>query len=172
MSRMTPTVAFKEWAAVCRALADGTQTVILRKGGIHEDGGGFRPEHDRFWLYPTHFHEQQQAGLKPAFRPLLALVEQTRPPAGTVELAHVVEVTAVRHLTDLDEALALDGRHVLTADVVRQRFHYRAPGLYVLDVRVTAVPPVVVPERPEYVGCKTWVELLPEDLIPGRSPTR
>ncbi len=163
---MDSTVAFKEWAAVCLALADGSQTVVLRKGGIHEAGGAFRPEFDRFWLYPTHFHEQQQAGLKPAFLPLLELAERHRPAAGMVELSHVVEVTGVRHLTDLDAALALDGRHVLTADVVRQRFHYRTPGLYVLDVRVTPATRRVVPERPEYVGCKTWVHLVATDLEP------
>ena len=71
-------VAFKEWAAVCRALADGTQTVILRKGGIAEAGGEFRPEHARFWLYPTHFHEQQRAGLKPEYLPLIDAVQNGR----------------------------------------------------------------------------------------------
>lgn len=165
MTGVDPTVAFKEWAAVCLALAGGRQTVILRKGGIHESGGAFRPEYDRFWLYPTQFHEQQQAGLKPEFLSLLAEAERTRPPAGSVALSHVAEVTAVRHLTTLDEALALNDRHVLLPAVVTQRFHYRTPGLYALDVRVTpAARPVVVPERPEYVGCKTWVHLLADDL--------
>jgi hypothetical protein len=160
---VTPTVAFKEWAAVYRALAGGRQTVILRKGGIHETGGEFRPEFARFWLYPTHFHEHQQAGLKPAFLPLL---DGEMPPAGRVVLSHVAEVTGVRHLTTLDDALALDDRHALTADVVRQRFAYRTPGLYVLDVRVTPAGPLTVPERPEYVGCKTWVHLDPADMGP------
>ena len=163
---MDPAVAFKEWAAVCRALAAGTQTVILRKGGIHEAGGEFRPEFGRFWLYPTFFHEQA-AGLKPGHRHM-----PDPPPAGTVVLSHVAEVTAVRHLTTLDEALALDDRHVLTADVVRQRFHYRTPGLYVLDVRVLAAGPVALPERPEYVGCKTWVRLEDAETTPVLSPTR
>ncbi len=161
---MEPTVAFKEWAAVCLALAGGRQTVILRKGGTHEEGGVFRPEFDRFWLYATQFHEQQQAGLKPEFLPLLEAAE--RPPAGTVVLTHVAAVTAVRHLTTLDEVLALDDRHVLTADVVRQRFHYRTPGLYVFEVRVTPARRLVVPERPAYVGCKTWVHLHADDLEP------
>ncbi len=46
-------VAFKEWADVCAALLDGRQSLILRKGGIEEGPGGFRPEHAAFWLYPT-----------------------------------------------------------------------------------------------------------------------
>lgn len=154
-------VAFKEWAAVCRALAAGTQTVILRKGGIAEVGGEFRPEHARFWLYPTHFHEQQRAGLKPEFLPLIDAAEADRPPPGTVRLTHFVEVIEVKHLTDLADALALDPLHVWSADTVRQRFHYRTPGLFALTARVWRGPTVVVPERPEYAGCKTWVELDP-----------
>ena len=153
-------VAFKEWAAICRALADGRQSVILRKGGIAEEGGTFRPEHDRFWLYPTFFHEQHQKGLKPDATALLAAAEADRPEPGTVRLTHFVEVAAVRFVSDLDAALRLDGLHVWTADTVRRRFHYRTPGLFVLAVRVyRARTPAVVPEHPAYAGCKTWVEL-------------
>ncbi len=50
-------MALKEWAAVCQALAVGRQTILLRKGGIAEGPGGFRAEHDAFWLLPTYFHE-------------------------------------------------------------------------------------------------------------------
>ena len=61
---MTLSIAFKEWAVICRALAEGRQSLILRKGGIAEAGGQFRPEHDRFLLYPTYFHEQHHTGTK------------------------------------------------------------------------------------------------------------
>lgn len=153
-------VAFKEWAAVCRALADGRQAVILRKGGIAEVGGAFRPDHERFLLYPTYFHEQQQAGLKQPHLPLLDAAEADRPPAGVVRFTHVAEVAEVHHVTDPDRLLGLGRFHVLTADTVLQRFHYRTPGLYALVVRVYRLPdPVEVAERPEYAGCKTWVEL-------------
>ena len=48
--------------------------------------------------------------------------------------------------------------HGWTEDVVKQRFHYRTPGLYVLTVRVRAAAKATdVVERPEYAGCKTWV---------------
>ena len=53
-------VAFKEWAGVCDALSSGRQSLILRKGGVSEGPGGFRPEHPAFWLYPTHVHEAEQ----------------------------------------------------------------------------------------------------------------
>jgi len=45
-------------------------------------------------------------------------------------------------------------------DVVKQRFNYRAPGLFVLNVRVFKLSqPVEIVERPEFAGCKTWVTL-------------
>lgn len=151
-------IAFKEWAAVCGALAAGRQTVILRKGGIAETGGEFAPEHPEFLLYPTFFHEHR-VGVKADFVPLFEAAEQARPAAGTIRFTHFAKVTAVRHLTGLDDALALDSFHVWTADVVKQRFHYRTPGLYVLPVRVWQTPAVEVWEKPEFAGCKTWVEL-------------
>lgn len=152
-------IAFKEWAAVCRALADGRQTVILRKGGIAEEAGEFRPEHPRFWLYPTYFHEQQ-AGLKPEFRPYLDAADADRPDPGRLRLSHLCEVAAVHRAATLDAALALDRFHGWTPDVVRKRFEYREPGLYALAVRVFAVAtPAELAEGAGYAGCKSWVAL-------------
>jgi hypothetical protein len=152
--------AFKEWAVIFRALAEGRQAVILRKGGIAEAGGQFRPEHDRFLLYPTFFHEQHRTGIKPELTTLLDAAEAERPPAGTIRFTHLAAVAAVYHVTDLEKALALGELHGWTADTVRQRFAYRTPGLYVLPVRVyRLLRPADVVERPEYAGCKTWVEL-------------
>jgi hypothetical protein len=152
-------IAFKEWAVICAALATGKQSLILRKGGIAEEGGVFRPEHAEFLLYPTYFHEHR-AGVKPEFLPLLEAAEATKPPAGTVRFTHFVRVASVSHITNLDAALALDSQHAWTPDVVKQRFNYRTPGLFVLNVRVFRLAhPVDVGERQEYAGCKTWVTL-------------
>ena len=53
-------VGFKEWAFVCEALGLGAQSIILRKGGIHEGRGGFHFQHASFWLFPTGFHNQAE----------------------------------------------------------------------------------------------------------------
>src|SRR5262245_42237363 len=152
-------VAFKEWAVICSALAAGKQSLILRKGGIAEEGGVFKPEHSEFLLYPTYFHEHR-AGVKPAFLPLLEAAEAAKPPAGAVRFTHFVRVESVSHVTELETALALDTQHAWTPEVVKQRFHYRAPGLFVLSVRVFRLAQLVeVIERPEFAGCKTWVML-------------
>ena len=153
-----PRFAFKEWAVVCRALAEGRQAVILRKGGIAEEGGLFRPDHDRFWLFPTYLH-QKADGLKPAAASWIPEVERDRPPTDVVRLTHYVEVPAAFRAERLEQVLALDACHVWSEATVRQRFAYREPGLYVLPVRVfAAATPLTVPNRPEYDGCKTWVD--------------
>ncbi|HQU41894.1 MAG TPA: DUF1802 family protein, partial [Pirellulales bacterium] len=66
--------AFKEWAVVCRALAGGRQSLILRKGGIVEEGGEFRPDHPEFLLFPT-FSHQSPDSVVPDARPLLRGLE-------------------------------------------------------------------------------------------------
>ncbi|HEY1187684.1 MAG TPA: DUF1802 family protein [Gemmata sp.] len=152
-------IAFKEWAVICAALAEGRQSLILRKGGISEEGGVFRPEHPEFLLYPTYFHEHR-SGVKPEFLPLLERAEAAKPAPGAIRFTHFVRVESVSHLTDLESALALDTQHAWTPDVVKQRFHYRAPGLYALNVRVFKLAHAVeAVERPEFAGCKTWVTL-------------
>ena len=47
-------LALKEWSAVVHALLDGRQTVLLRKGGIHEKR--FAVTASRFLLFPTVAH--------------------------------------------------------------------------------------------------------------------
>ena len=169
-------VGFKEWAAVCHRLAAGRQALILRKGGIHEESGLFRPDHDRFWLYPTRFHESQQTGLKPdAVRDFAACEPYpVELPPGAVLLRALAEVHAVYRLDTLETALALDAFHCWTPETVAQRFHYRRPGLFALVVRVGVLPATwTFPETPEFAGCKTWVplgEMVPEWLAARAVP--
>ena len=150
--------AFKEWDVICRALAEGRQALILRKGGIAEEGNVFRPEHPRFWLYPTFVH-QQRDGIKADAMPLLKASERDKPPAGIVRLSHFVEVSGAFFVDRLDVALALDKLHLWSLDTVKKRFEYREPGLFALAARVYRIErPIDVPHRAAYDGCKTWVE--------------
>jgi hypothetical protein len=162
--------AFKEWAVICRALAEGRQALILRKGGMQEPGGGFRLASRRFWLYLTYVH-QQRAGIKPEAMSLLEQAEAERPPAGTVRLAHFAEVAGVYHVHSVAAALLLDDLHLLSAETVRARFDYRRPGLYVLPARVyRAGQAFELPETPAYAGCRSWVELERELPTEGAVP--
>ena len=49
--------AFKEWAVACDALRDGRQILLIRKGGIREEGGVFTMTDREFFLMPTFEHQ-------------------------------------------------------------------------------------------------------------------
>jgi hypothetical protein len=158
--------ALKEWAVICRALAEGRQALILRKGGVAEEGGEFRLEHTRFWLYPTFVH-QQEGGIQTEARPLLEAAEANRPAAGHVRLSHFAEVDGVYHVHDIGSVLRLHTLHLWSMETAANRFAYRAPGLYVLPVRVfRAGRSHDLPETPAFAGCKSWVDL-GHDLATG-----
>lgn len=163
-------IAFKEWAVICAALAQGKQALILRKGGIAEDAGAFRVEEPRFWLFPTYTH-QQQTGIRPDAATLLAEVEASKPAAGIVRLSHWAEVTGIYHLHDELPGLMLGHLHCWSDDTVRQRFAYRAPGLFLLAVRVFRSPEIhELPDTPAYQGCKSWVHLDQALTTAGSTP--
>lgn len=151
--------AFKEWAVICWLLAEGRQAIILRKGGIAEQGDLFEPEHRRFWLYPTYLHQKADA-LTPEAAQFLQLAERERPAEGIVRLSHLAEVVGIYQLHDIVGPLRLMGLHGWSTETVEQRFRYRRPGLCVLAVRVfRATVAVELSETPTYAGCKSWVDL-------------
>lgn len=152
-------IAFKEWAAVCLALGTGRQTVILRKGGIHEGRDGFRVQHSEFWLLPTSFHQSADE-LQPDAHSLLARVQQTAPPQGAIWLSNYAVVQETLEVAREEQALALATEHIWSEFTVKQRFHYRRPGLFVLVVRIFEAPqPHVIRDTPAIAGCRSWVEL-------------
>ena len=151
--------AFKEWAVICKALAEGRQALILRKGGIAETGGTFHIEHARFWLFPTYVH-QQETGIRPEAAPVLHEVLAERPREGVIRLTHFAEVTGVYHVRQLVPALMLAHLHSWSEETVRKRFAYQTPGLFVIPVRVyRAVEAHELADTPTYQGCRSWVEL-------------
>jgi len=151
--------ALKEWAVICRALAEGRQALLIRKGGIAESGGEFEVEHRRFWLFPTYVH-QQKAGIVPEAAPLLEQVDADRPPPGIVRLTHFAEAAGIYRIRDLADAEKLAGLHCWSSQTVQSRFEYRRPGLFVLAVRIYRASQVFdLPDTAEYAGCRSWVEL-------------
>ncbi len=163
-------IALKEWAVICQALALGRQRVLFRKGGIHEGPEGFRPEHDQFWLFPTGFHQSPE-GIRPEFADLVDPVQAQPAVAGMIPIQHFCRVESVQWIDDLERLAPLAPEHVLTAEAISARFHYRRPGLFVLTVETRSLPaPVLIPADPRYDGCRSWVtlndELSTRDLSP------
>ena len=152
-------IAFKEWAVVCTALAQGRQSLILRKGGIHEGREGFRVQHDEFWLYPTAFHQQADDVITEA-RPLIDKVQAQATDAPRISLSLYAVVSDVFHIADLATLSRLNGKHIWSEKTVDQRFHYRAPGLFVLVARLYhRDSPIDLEVTPDMSGCKSWVDL-------------
>lgn len=164
-------IAFKEWAIVVDALGRGDQIIILRKGGISEDGGGFKPEHEKFLLFPTLFHQQRESVIAPAQGRFDTLSPQLAPP-GTLRIEYHAELVASRQLHSLDDALALRGQHIWRDEVIRERFDWGAErAIFALAVRVHRLPRAIeMPMLGAYGGCKSWVELEEDVPLAGSMP--
>lgn len=149
--------AFKEWSLVCAALGHGAQSLILRKGGIHEGRGGFWWKHDRFLLFPTHFHEQttQFPWTPPSPVPL------TPDPAGTHTIQYLAQLEAKYQITDWDLIPRLAALHFWTEDTLRERFDYSdSTGISLAFLRVHRLAtPWTFPDEPKYGGCRSWLDL-------------
>lgn len=162
--------ALKEWAVICRALAEGRQTILLRKGGISESGGAFAVEHMRFWLLPTYLH-QQRSGIKEHALPLLQQAEAEKPADGVLRLDLFAEVEGVYVLHDVASVLKLSEFHLWSDETAITRYQYRHPGLHVLTVRAFRIPqPIEIADTPTYAGCRSWVELEREFSTDGAVP--
>ena len=167
-------IALKEWATVCLALAEGRQSLLVRKGGIAEGSGGFRMEHDEFWLFPTQFHQSPDQ-LTSEGASLLNRAQASAPPPGRLLIDCYAAVKSVAFVQDEGRLAELDGWHVMSEEVVRQRFHYRRPGLFVAAVEVFRRPVVEVADEPRYAGCHSWVDLsqpVPAAGLTAVSPMR
>ena len=84
--------AFKEWAVVCRALGEGRQILILRKGGVAEGPRGFEVTDRQFFLFPTYLH-QAPTSVVPEWREALAAASAD-PSPGRVSISLYATVSS------------------------------------------------------------------------------
>lgn len=151
--------ALKEWAVVVRALAAGNQVILLRKGGIREDGEGFRIQQREFFLFPT-FEHQHRKYVRTEFLEGfdVAIAEQASGEELVVSAYAILRACAV--VKDLNKLLRLRDFHIWTDEYLRMRFEYRPESpLLLLLLRTYRTPPARIPLRRDYAGCKSWVEL-------------
>ena len=152
--------AFKEWAVSCDALAEGRQTLLIRKGGIREDGGVFRIDDMEFWLMPT-FEHQNTALLQSERLPALQAIQAAPRRQGEVSLHTYAVVDTIAVARDDAQVNALEHEHIWNATYVKMRFDFNPyDPLYLVLLRVYRLPePQTVPMLAEYAGCKSWVTL-------------
>ena len=161
-------MALKEWAIAVEALARGEQILLLRKGGIHEDGKDFRVIHREFLLYPTYEHQKSDL-LRAEHQPALeALLEQPRDDK-RITFTHFAIAEEVLEVEDQGKVDDLAPHYIWTTDYAQSRLRWKPMlPLSVMLLRAYRLEaPVTVPWLPEYSGCTSWVEVL-TDVPLGR----
>jgi len=153
-------VGFKEWAAVCEALADGSQSLILRKGGIIEEKGEFQPDHPRFLMVPTYWH-QLGSGLKPSKLDYLRQATSRKPSDDEFVIRHFAEVDRSLQIKSHESLLRLEPFHIWSRDIIDERFRrWEKDVVHAMIVRIYELStPLTVNVLPEHRGCKSWIKL-------------
>ena len=164
--------AFKEWEIVVDALGRGDQILLLRKGGIHEGRGGFRPEHRQFLLFPTRYHQQRECVTASAQARFAEMLRRRPVSTEFVRLEFGAELVEARRLETLAQAKALHGQHIWRDEVVERRFDWgKNRGIHVLAVRVSRLAQAVeIPLTTAYAGCQSWIMLDRDIATDGATP--
>ena len=150
---------------MCRALEEGRQSVLLRKGGIIEETRDFALVERRFLLFPTYEHQDEHSVQDP-YRGWFRESISNRPPDDVVRISSWAEVTDLFLTHDLDALLALGDEYAWSADYIRMRMAYKPrKPMNVVVVRTWKLPAAVeVPVLEHFAGCKSWVPI--ERAIP------
>ncbi len=158
--------ALKEWAVVCRALAEGRQTVLFRKGGLVERSDGFSLESPWFFLLPTLEH-QNPADVRD---PLAGAAGG--PPDGPFPVDLLARSVEARPLKSLEQARRALPFTVHTEGFLEKRWNYRPDRpFFLLILRVFHRPaPLLVPADPRYAGCVSWTDLTAPFSTEGFAP--
>lgn len=157
---VSDSIGFKEWQIVCEALASGRQSILLRKGGIHEGRAGFSFAHDSFFLFPTRFH-----AIGDHVREGTVEVAPEWQPGDLIRITHHAEALWAITLTDWKDVEALEPFHIYSEKTVRDRFDWEGKGMasgsiHLALIRVTKLAePWEFAYEPKYGGCRSWVKL-------------
>ena len=152
MNKLPNHTALKEWSSVVAALGRGEQIVLVRKGGIADPSFGVEAE--RFYLYPTYFHQGES---------------EARPSATITHWCEVVRTWTIENAAQLERLAPLV---VLPQETLTARFRFRPDqALYVIGIRTWALAaPAAIAYREEYGGCRSWISIEDEIGIDGSQP--
>ena len=164
-------MALKEWAITIEAMAKGEQVLLLRKGGIHEDGKDFRVIHREFLFYPTYLHQKEDL-LQPAHQPALRNMLEDPQDLEKVTFSYWARAEEVLEISDQEKVNDLEPHYIWTTGYAQSKLHWKPMlPLSVLLLRVYKLKiPVDVPYIPEYGGCTSWVEVLSDVDLGGMEP--
>ena len=152
MKKLPNHTALKEWASVIDALGRGEQIILIRKGGLADPKFGL--EADRFYLFPTNYHEGGAHA------------------APTIPITHWCEVAHTWQTRDLDALYRLEAFVIFDRQTLETRFRFRSDqAINILAVRTYALPkPVSIAKRASYDGCRSWLSIEEEIDVEGSLP--
>jgi hypothetical protein len=163
------TAALKEWAVVCKALEDGRQVLLLRKGGILEYRQGFQVKHSNFFLYPT-FEHQSRESIQADFIEKFEMIMHEQPSKGKNTITSYARAVTVKQLTDVSLLPSLQKYHIWNDSYVNLRMNYNPKKpISVVLLRVYRLDPIEVDVKTEWLGCKSWI---PIESIPSQSQSK
>jgi len=181
--------ALKEWAIVCKAIEDGKQVLLFRKGGIMEYRNGFELKHKVFFLFPT-FEHQSIDSIQSEYREELEVLKQqqqqkdntqslnqkennisneknSKVTQDIINISSFVEITHFIEINDISKLEKLEKYHIWNLDYVKMRFNYNPKKpLYLLILRAYKLnEPIEIQNSPEWSGCKSWIQFDLKDVI-------
>ena len=161
-------MALKEWAVTVEAMAKGDQVLLLRKGGIHEDGKDFRVIHREFLFYPTYLHQKEDL-LQPAYQPALRKLLEQPQDNDRITFSYWARAEDLLEISEQEKVDNLKPHHIWTTAYAQSKLHWKPMlPMSVLFLRIYKLEqPATVPYLPEYGGCTSWVEVL-SDVNLGR----
>ncbi|GAC1366136.1 MAG: DUF1802 family protein [Herpetosiphon sp.] len=163
--------ALKEWAVEVDALNAGTTIMLLRKGGIREEGKHFRVAHDEVVLYPTYEHQVPEL-LKPAYAPLVQPVAAGWHPP-TIPITTYARITDILQVSAAATVERLLPYHIWNERFAAERFGWKPRHpLFVLLLRAYRLPRTHhLPYVAGYGGCRSWIDLEQAVPVDGLVPT-
>ncbi len=164
-------IALREWAVAVKALEEGRQIIVLRKGGIAEETREFRLESPRFYLFPSFEHQKPHLVKPEAAGVLEATREESAENPGAVRVASYAEVAQDLEIRDAETLKRLGDFHIWTDHYAEERLKWKkTKPLHLLILRVyRLVSPALVPMRDSYAGCKSWLRI--EEDLPAPEPS-
>lgn len=165
-------VALKEWAVSVKALRDGDQIIVMRKGGIIEETRDFELMSQSFYLMPAYEHQKKEL-LKEAFQDDMdETLKEWSPEMAQIKLTAYAKVERDIEINDQETLDKLRDLHIWTDTFAEERLKWkRKKPLHLLVLRVYKLEePVFAPMRPAYNGCKSWVRLEDEVAKPAMHP--
>lgn len=172
-------IALKEWAIICKALEDGKQMLLLRKGGIMEYRKGFEVKHNEFLLYPT-FEHQSIESIKTEYKEKLKeiLEEQNKYYNNNNRKKidkdnknfNIVSNNIIKLLAKVEDVIEISDKltlselrdyHIWSDEYVTMRMNYNpSKPMSVLLLRIYKIRnPLIVDINDKWAGCKSWIDI-------------